>query len=84
LVHKVVPVAEVEEHTYGLARQMARLAPLSHKAHKEMSRTVLEYPDLSSLSPEQEALPFLHFDTRDYREGQQAFLEKRRPEFKGR
>ena len=83
LVHQVVPVAELEEHTYTLARQVASLAPLSHKAHKEVLKTVLESPSLRDLSPEQEALPFLHFDSEDYHEGRRAFEEKRRPEFRG-
>jgi len=84
LVHQVVPVSKLEEHTQGLVEQVSRLAPLSHKAHKEILRTVLEQPDLRGLSAEKEALPLLHFDTQDYREGQRAFLEKRRPEFVGR
>ena len=84
LVHRVVPVSQVGEHTYDLAEKVARLAPLSHKAHKEMIRTVLEGPDLRGLSHEQEALPFLPFDSQDFQEGRSAFLEKRRPEFKGR
>ena len=84
LVHQVVPVTQVEEYTYNLAEQVSRLAPLSHKAHKEILRTVLEQPDLGTISPEKEALPFVHFDTQDFHEGRRAFLEKRRPEFEGR
>ena len=84
LVHQVVALDELEEYTYDLAEQVARLAPLSHKSHKEVLQTVLEDPDLQSLSPEKKALPLSHFDTHDFHEGRQAFQEKRRPEFQGR
>ena len=83
LVHQVVPDSKLEEHAQGLVERVSRLAPLSHKAHKEILRTVLEQPDLRGFSAEKEALPLLLFDTQDYREGHRAFLEKRRPEFVG-
>ncbi len=83
LVHQVVPVAELEEQASRLIDQVSRLAPLSHKAHKEVLHRVLLDPALTGLSAEEEAIPLLHFDSQDFREGQRAFLEKRRPEFKG-
>ena len=84
LVHRVVPASEVEEVTYSLARTLADLAPLSHKSHKEVIRTVLEDPGLERLSPEDESAGLYHFDTEDFREGRKAFLERRRPRFVGR
>ena len=83
LVSQVVDSAQVEEHAYDTAARIARLAPLSHKAHKEIVRTVAEDPGLTALTPEQEALPFAHFDSKDFLEGRRAFLEKRRAEFRG-
>ena len=84
LVHRVVPVDKVEEYTYSLAEQVARLAPLSHKTHKGMVRHVMDDPGLLSLSADMEQLPYLPFDTEDFQEGRRAFLEKRRADFKGR
>lgn len=84
LVNHVVPDEEIDEHVHGLAREMARLAPLSQRRHKEIMRTVLGNPDLEGLTPEQVDLPFANFDSADYAEGRRAFLERRPPRFQGR
>ena len=84
LVHQVVPLDQIEEVVQGLALNITRLAPLSHKAHKEIIRTVLEDPGLERLTERQETLALSHFDTEDFHEGRKAFLGKRTPVFKGR
>lgn len=84
LATRVVPLGEIEEYTYGLAGEMASLAPLSHKRHKRILRTVLANLSLAGLTPEEEALPFANFDSEDFRTGRMAFQERRTPEFKGR
>jgi len=84
LVTRVVPAADLEDEAYGLARRLARLAPLSHRAHKAVIRTVSENPGLEGLSAEEKKLPLEVFDSADFREGTAAFLAKRRPEFTGR
>jgi enoyl-CoA hydratase/carnithine racemase len=84
LVTRVVPLAEVESATEELANQVAHLAPLVHKWHKQILRTVLTNPSLHGLTPEEESLPYACFDTEDFRDGYRAFLEKRPPKFIGR
>ncbi len=83
LVGRVVPLADLEATVYGLAEEMAGLAPLTHRWHKQMLQTVLRNPGLQDLSAEEEARPHACFDTADFHEGWRAFLEKRRPTFKG-
>lgn len=83
LVNRVVPLADLEATVYGVAEETAALAPLTHRRHKQILQTVLGDPGLRHLTPEEEARPFTCFDTADFQEGWRAFLEKRRPLFKG-
>jgi enoyl-CoA hydratase/carnithine racemase len=84
LVNAVVPLAEVQEYTYQLAQEMAPLAPLSQRRHKQILQTVLRNPSLAGLTPEEEHLPFANFDSEDFQEGRRAFIERQTPRFKGR
>jgi enoyl-CoA hydratase/carnithine racemase len=80
LVNRVHPDQAVVEQGYGLAARIAAGAPLVNRWHKKFVRRLLERAPLSETerSEAHEA-----FDTKDYREGREAFLEKRDPRFRG-
>ncbi len=84
LITKVLPLDEVQEYAYGLAKEMTPLAPLSQMRHKQILQTVLDNPGLRGLTPEEEHLPFSNFDSEDFQEGRAAFIGRRDPQFKGR
>jgi enoyl-CoA hydratase/carnithine racemase len=83
LVNQVLPRADLESYTYGLAEEIASLAPLSHAVNKQTLAQVLAKPSLGDLTPDEARLPLTQFDTLDYQEGYRAFLDKRRPSFRG-
>ena len=84
LISRLVPLARIEETASALAGEVAALAPLAHRGHKQILETVLSNPRLKGLTPKQKRLPFACYDTADFHEGRRAFLEKRKPRFRGR
>jgi enoyl-CoA hydratase/carnithine racemase len=83
LVNRVVPAAELEAATRALAETIAGNAPLTVKAAKAAVAEHAKDPgerDLKRI----EALVAECFASEDYVEGRRAFMEKRRPQFKGR
>lgn len=81
---RVVPDAEVADAAREAAERVASLAPLVHRWHKGFVRKILADPGLSGLTEEEKAREFACFDTEDFREGVDAFLGKRAPEFQGK
>jgi enoyl-CoA hydratase/carnithine racemase len=81
LVNRVVPDDGVEDEVAATARRIADGAPLVHRWHKKFARRLA---DPRPLAPEEYEESFACFGTEDYRIGYQAFLAKRKPEFKGR
>lgn len=80
LVTRVVADDKVEEEAYATARRIADGAPLVARWHKRFIRR-LEDPKPFEKSEWDEG--FACFDSEDYRIGFQAFLDKKKPEFKG-
>ncbi|HEX9459538.1 MAG TPA: enoyl-CoA hydratase [Thermoanaerobaculia bacterium] len=83
LVSEVVPDGEVFEAALALAKNIASMPPLAVIQIKE---AVLAGQDASletAMMLERKAFQLL-FATSDQKEGMRAFLEKRKPEFRGR
>ncbi|WP_140908979.1 enoyl-CoA hydratase/isomerase family protein [Cognatiluteimonas lumbrici] len=83
IVNRVVPAAELEQQAMALATQLAGSAPLA-------LRGVLDCINYGGECGIEEGLAYeaaqfgLMFSTDDMREGTGAFLERRKPAFKGR
>lgn len=82
LVSRVVPTEELDSETRAYATRLAEAAPLTLAAHKAAIRALTtELP--SGLAGVEEKIRRC-FASEDYREGVDAFLQKRKPNFRGR
>ena len=83
LVNRVVPTGELESYVADYASTIAGNAPLTVHAIKQTVQETLKDPQDRNL-PLIEELVEACFASDDYREGQDAFMEKRKPNFKCR
>ncbi|HEU4478624.1 MAG TPA: enoyl-CoA hydratase-related protein [Pyrinomonadaceae bacterium] len=82
LINRVLEAASLLQEAESLAQDIARLAPLAIRACLESVRVGSELPLDEGLAVEARLFAAL-FETADMREGTRAFLEKRKPVFKG-
>ena len=82
LLTRVVDDARLEAEALAAARRIAQGAPLVNRWHKQFVRRLAPRP--APLTEAEIAENFAYFATEDYRIGMQAFLDKKRPQFKGR
>jgi enoyl-CoA hydratase len=82
LVDEVVPAAQLRERVMTLAGIIAEKSPVALQLIKEAVRAAVRLPLDEGLRQET-ALFGLAFSSEDKQEGVKAFLEKRKPEFRG-
>ncbi|HEY7472378.1 MAG TPA: enoyl-CoA hydratase-related protein [Gemmatimonadota bacterium] len=83
LLDEVVPAGELRERTLEIARAMAEKSPVTLAIAKRAIRAAFELPLAAGLDQERDLFA-LAFATEDKAEGVAAFLEKRKPEWRGR
>ncbi len=83
LVNEVLAPADLDAHVRDMAGRIAANAPLSHRVTKLSVRDLTRMRDLADSTAIGEAIAACR-DSEDYREGIRAFMEKRRPDFRGR
>jgi enoyl-CoA hydratase/carnithine racemase len=84
LVNYLVPRDELEEFTLNMARDIAGKAPLAVRGMKRIINLLLESGELDEAgNSEAGALIAASLGSDDLKEGQRAFLEKRKPVFRG-
>lgn len=85
LLDYLVPSADLERFTYDLADEIAGNAPLSLRGIKRILNLILRSDDRMDPDGVKEAEQIVAgvLQSRDLKEGQAAFLEKRSPQFRG-
>ncbi len=81
LVNRVVADDAVEEEAWATARRIAAGAPLVARWHKKFAHRLKDPAPLTQAELDE---AYACYDTEDYRTGRQSFIDRTRPDFKGR
>lgn len=83
LINKIVPVELYLEEATKLASEIAQMSPIAVQMAKESVKRSFEVPLEEGLHFERKNF-YMLFSSEDQKEGMEAFVEKRKPNFKGK
>lgn len=84
LVSRVAPLAELQAEAQALADDMLHATPLGLRLTKDALGFAVDAPSMEAVIAMEDRNQVLCTQTADFREGMQAFLEKRAPNYLGR
>lgn len=83
VINKVVALELLMEETLKFANQLAKQPPLSLRLIKDSVNKAVDYPLYEGMQYERKNF-YLLFASQDQKEGMDAFVEKRRPDYQGK